>query len=177
MKFDVDFSGLITKMQKVSQAVKQAVEDTSEKASEEIHEKALEYASGPMNPDWKTKQARTAKRSDVKKGGKRISKVFKDNAEYMWYREVMHEGKADPPWPVSVNSGFYRNAHKRERVSMGVWRVYGDSKVANYFAHVHNGTIYMKPRPTIGKAVQEFNQSGRIKEISRTMLQKHLRKV
>ncbi|WP_103110702.1 hypothetical protein [Brevibacillus reuszeri] len=177
MQFDVDFSGLLAKMQRVSQAVQQAVEDTSAKASEEIHEKAIEYASGPMNPDWKAQQARTAKRDNVRNGGKRVVKVFKDNAEYLWYREVMHEGKGDAPWPVSVNTGTFRRAHKRERVGKGVWRVYGDSKISRYFAYVHDGTIRMKGRPTIGKAVQEFNQSGRIKQIGRAMLQKRMQGV
>jgi hypothetical protein len=177
MSFDVDFSGLLTKMQRVSQAVQQAVEDTAEKAAEEIHEKAIEYASGPMNPDWKAKQARTAKRDSVRNGGKRIAMHFKDNAEYLWYREVMHEGKSDPPWPVSVNTGTFRRAHRRERVKKGVWRVFGDSKIARYFSHVHDGTIRMKGRPTIGKAVQEFKQSGRIREIGRAMLRKNLQGV
>ncbi|WP_429845340.1 hypothetical protein [Brevibacillus sp. FIR094] len=177
MGFDVDFSRLLAKMQQVNHAVQQAVEDTAAKAAEEIHEKAIEYASGPMNPDWKAQQARTAKRANVKNGGKRVTKVFKDNAEYMWYREVMQEGRGNAPWPVSVNTGTFRRAHKRERVSKGVWKVYGDSKVAKYFAWVHNGTIRMKPRPTIGKAVQEFNQSGRIQEIARTMIRKRLQGV
>lgn len=177
MSMDVDFSGLLAKMQRVSQAVTQAVEDTSAKVSEEIHEKAIEYASGPMNPDWKAKQARTAKRGNVKNGGKRITHHFKDNAQYMWYREVMTEGRGNAPWPVSVNTGTYRRAHKRERIRKGVWRVYGDSKIARYFSWVHDGTVRMKGRPTIGKAVQEFNQSGRIKEIGRAMIKKHLQGV
>ncbi|WP_309479170.1 HK97-gp10 family putative phage morphogenesis protein [Brevibacillus agri] len=177
MSFDVDYSRLLAKLQNVSHAVQQAVEDTSAKAAEEIHEKAIEYASGPMNPDWKARQARTARRSDVKNGGRRVVKVFKDNAEYLWYREVMREGRTDAPWPVSANTGTFRQAHKRERIGRGVWRVYGDSKTANYFAYVHNGTIHMKPRPTIGKAVQEFKQSRRVQEIGRVMLQKRLREV
>ncbi|MGW9128157.1 hypothetical protein ACWGPW_24600 [Paenibacillus chitinolyticus] len=177
MRFDVDYSRLLAKMQRVSQAVQQAVEDTSAKAAEEIHEKAIEYASGPMNPDWKAKQARTAKRKNVRNSGKRVAKVFKNNAKYQWYREVMHEGKGDAPWPVSVNTNTFRSAHKRERVRRGVWRVYGDNKVANYFSNVHDGTIHMKGRPTIGKAVEEFNQSGRIKEIGRAMLQKRMQGV
>lgn len=177
MSFDVDFNGLLSKMQRISQAVQEAVEDTSAKAAEEIHEKAIEYASGPMNPDWKAKQARTANRDSVRQGGKRVALHFKDNAEYLWYREVMHEGKGTPPWPVSVNTGTFRRAHRRERIRKGVWRVFGDSKIARYFSYVHDGTIRMKGRPTIGKAVQEFNQTGRIKEIGRTMIKKRLQGV
>ncbi len=177
MSFDVDFSGLLAKMSQISQAVQQAVEDTVAKAAEEVQEKAIEYASGPMNPDWKARQARTANRDSVKNGGKRVARVFKDNAQYLWYREVMHEGRAEPPWPVSVNTGTFRRAHKSERVGKGVWRVYGDSKVARYFGWVHDGTIHLKPRPTIAKAVQEFKQSGRIKEIVRDMLRKRLQEV
>jgi len=177
MRMDVDFSRLLSKIQRINSAVQLAVEDTSAKAAEEILEKAIEYASGPMNPDWKAKQARTAQRDSVKNGGKRVAKHFKNNADYLWYREVMHEGKADPPWPVSVNTGTFRRAHKSERIGKGVWRVYGDSKIARYFGYVHDGTIYLKPRPTIGKAVQEFRQSGRIKEIGRQMLRKRLQEV
>jgi len=177
MRMDVDFSRLLSKIQRINNAVQLAVEDTSAKAAEEILEKAIEYASGPMNPDWKAKQARTAQRDSVKNGGKRVDKHFKNNADYLWYREVMYEGKADPPWPVSVNTGTFRRAHKSERIGKGVWRVYGDSKIARYFAYVHDGTIRLKPRPTIRKAVQEFNQSSRIKEIGHQMLRKRLQEL
>lgn len=173
--FDVDFTRLLSKLQKVSGAVQLAVEDTSAKAAEEILEKSIEFASGPMNPDWKAQQARTAKETTAKQGGKRVTKVFKNNFDYLWYQFVKTEGRADPPWPVSVNTDTFRRAHKSERIGRGIWRVYGDSDVANYFAHVHDGTMHMKGRPTIGKAVQEFKASRRIQEIGRDMMQKRLK--
>lgn len=176
MPIDADLSGLFDKLQRLSRAAQQTVEDTAEKAAEEIHEKAIEYASGPMNPEWKQRQARTAKlESASQRQRRKVVLHFKDDAQYQWYKEVMHEGRADPPWPVSVNTAHFLRAHKRERIGRGVWRVYGDSSVANYFGYVHDGTIHMKGRPTIGKAVQEFKESRRIREIGRDMLHKNLK--
>lgn len=177
MSIEMDFSRFIQKAQRISQAITSAVEETSAKAAEEILEKAIEYASGPMNPEWKQRQARTAKLETAKQRPKRVTQRFKNDAEYQWYREVMHEGKQDAPWPVSVNTNHFRTAHKREKLGRGVWRVYGDSQVANYFKCVHNGTIYLKPRPTIGKAVQEFKESGRVREIAREKIRTKLREV
>lgn len=177
MPIDMDFSRFFQKVERIQQAVTASVEESSAKAAEEILEKAVEYASGPMNPEWKQRQARTAKMDSANQRPKRITKRFNNDAEYQWYREVVYEGKSDAPWPVSVNTGQFRRAHKSERIGRGVWRVYGDSQVANYFKWVHNGTINVKPRPTIGKAVQEFNGSGRIKEIAREKIRAKLREV
>ena len=178
MTMDVDLSGLFGKINRLQQAVKESVEETAEKAAEEVLEKAIEYASGPMNPEWKRKMAQTAKSKKTRQQTKRkVVRKFDSDAEYRWYKEVMSEMQSSQPWPVSVNTGTFRRAHRAEKIGPGVWRVFGDSSIAKYFSYVHDGTVHMRGRPTIGKAVQEFKRSERIKEIGRVILHKKLSQI
>ncbi|RFB35730.1 hypothetical protein [Brevibacillus sp. VP] len=171
----VNGTRFLQRIKQLQSVMSNGVDEVAEHAAREIHEKAVEYASGPMNPEWKQQQARTSQRTAVRNTGKKkIKHTFTNDSEYKWYKEVMTEGK-NAPWPVSVNTGSFRRAHKVTRVRRGVWKVWGDSQVANYFAHVHNGTIRMRGRPTIGKAFQEFRESNRIIHVGKQVFQKKLR--
>jgi len=60
--------------------------------------------------------------------------------------------------PVPRVSGNLARSLKLVPVSVFIWSIYSDQRIANYAKYVHNGTRYMRPRRFLGDVIRQRRQ-------------------
>jgi hypothetical protein len=172
MPIDSNMSGFLRKMERAARAMEGAPDEIAQEVAYEIHDEAIKNASGPNYMADFNKEVK----ADSRRKKKRLKRKYSDLGSKTFalpFFKYQSSGKLH--YPVPVITGTFRRAHKVERVGLGVYRVFGDLNVANYFTNVHDGTSKMEGRPTIDDAAKKIIDSGKAINITRAIVKLRLR--